>query len=652
MNENSAQPSGTHLLDRINTPSDLRTLEMKDLRPLSKEIREFLVDSISKTGGHLGAGLGAVELAVALHYVFDTPVDKLIWDVGHQAYPHKILTGRKSRFHTIRQLHGISGFLRRDESEYDTFGAGHASTAISAALGVATARDFKKEKFKVVAIVGDGSLTGGMAYEAMNNAGLLKKDMIVVLNDNRMVSLSSVAPKLWSFHDYFAEVLTHPGYNKFKANVWDLTGKLDTFGDRLRQVAQNFEKGLKAVITPGMLFEALGFRYFGPFNGHNVVKLVEMFRHVKDLKGPILIHAITEKGKGYGPAEREATRLHGVTPFDKVTGISPKVPNAPPAFTTIFGDALVEICRQNPKAVGITAAMPDGTGLTALQKAMPDRFFDVGIAEQHAVTFAAGLATEGYIPVTAIYSTFLQRAFDQIVHDVALQNLHVVFVLDRGGLVGADGPTHHGDFDLSYLRCVPGMVIMAPKDESELRDMVYTAVEYRGGPIAVRYPRGNALGVPLKKGFERIEIGKGEVLRSGNDVAILTLGTIVHNSLVAADLLAKAGILAEVINMRFAKPIDMKLLQHVVDKFDRVVTVEENTIYGGFGAGVLEALSTLGHRGINVRVHGIPDKFIEHGTPAELQKLVGLDPQGIAEVVKSFCEEHPTRLQTSERRAL
>jgi len=652
MNENLAPDLSTHFLDHINTPPDLRKLEVKDLRAVSKEIREFLVDSVSRTGGHLGAGLGAVELSVALHYVFDTPKDKLIWDVGHQAYPHKILTGRKGRFHTIRQLHGISGFLRRDESEYDTFGAGHASTAISAALGIATARDFNHENFKVVAVVGDGSLTGGMAYEAMNNAGLLKKDMIVVLNDNRMVSLSSVAPNLWSFHDYFAEVLTHPSYNKFKANVWDLTGKLDTFGDRLRSVAQNVEKGLKAVITPGMLFEALGFRYFGPFNGHNVVKLVEILRHVKNLKGPILIHAITEKGKGYGPAEREATRLHGVTPFDKVTGISPKVPNSPPAFTNIFGEALVDICKQNPKVVGITAAMPDGTGLTALQKAMPDRFFDVGIAEQHAVTFAAGLATEGYIPVTAIYSTFLQRAFDQIVHDVALQNLHVVFVLDRGGLVGADGPTHHGDFDLSYLRCVPGMVIMAPKDESELRDMLFTAVEYRGGPIAMRYPRGNALGVALKKGYEKIEIGKGEVLRTGNDVAILSLGTVVHNCLAAADILAKEGILAEVVNMRFAKPIDMKLVEQVLEKFDRVVTVEENTTYGGFGAAVLEAISTMNHRDVSVQVHGIPDEFIEHGSPAELQQLVKLDPNGIAGVVRTFCEMHPSRLRTTERRAL
>ncbi|HAP36212.1 MAG TPA: 1-deoxy-D-xylulose-5-phosphate synthase, partial [Bacteroidetes bacterium] len=458
------EKSGLKFLQFIDTPKDLRKLDVSSLRTVCAEVREFLVDSVSKTGGHLGAGLGAVELTVAMHYVFNTPVDKLVWDTGHQAYPHKILTGRKDRLHTIRKMNGLSGFLRRDESEYDTFGAGHANTAISAALGMATARDFSKKDFKVVAIVGDGSLTGGMAYEGLNNAGVLKKDMIVVLSDNKMVSLSSINPNLWSLHSYFAEALTHPTYNKFKANVWDLTGKLDVFGDRLRVVAGKLERGVKAVVTPGMMFEAMGFRYFGPFNGHNVVKLVEIFKHAKDLKGPILIHVTTEKGKGYEPAEKDAAKLHGVTPFDKVTGISPKS-TAPASYTKIFGTALVEICKENPKVVGITAAMPDGTGLDILQQEMPDRFFDVGIAEQHAVTFAAGLATEGYIPVVAIYSTFLQRAFDQIIHDVSLQDLHVVFVMDRAGLVGADGPTHHGALDLSYLRCIPKMIIMAPKDE-------------------------------------------------------------------------------------------------------------------------------------------------------------------------------------------
>jgi len=622
--------------DKIDYPGDLRKLDVKDLRTVCTEVREFLVDSVSKTGGHLGAGLGAVELAVALHYVFDTPTDKLIWDTGHQAYPHKILTGRKNRFHTMRQLNGISGFLRRVESEYDVFGAGHASTAISAALGVATARDFAQKHFKVVAVVGDGSLTGGMAYEAMNNAGLLKKDLIVIISDNQMVSLSAVNPTLWSFHNYFNELLTHPTYNKFKANVWELTGKLDTFGDRLRTVAHKVEKGLKAVVTPGMLFEALGFRYFGPFNGHNVIKLVEVFRHVKDLKGPILIHAITEKGKGYGPAEKEATRLHGVTPFDKITGISPKNPNAAPAYTTILGKALVEVCKQNAQVVGITAAMPDGTGLVALQKEMPERFFDVGIAEQHAVTFAAGMATEGYIPVVAIYSTFLQRAYDQIIHDVCIQNLNVVFVMDRGGLVGSDGPTHHGAFDLSYLRCIPNMVVMAPKDEQELRDMLFTAVEYKKGPIALRYPRGNALGVPVRKEFTKLEIGKGETVRTGSDVAILAVGNMVQNSLKAAEVLAKDGISAEVVNLRFIKPLDDNLIHSLSSRMDNFVTVEDNAIEGGFGSAVIQSLQKQSMTHVAVKVLGLPDRFIDHGTPEELHKQLKLDGQGIAELTKAF----------------
>jgi 1-deoxy-D-xylulose-5-phosphate synthase len=625
------------VLDRANRPEDIRKLSMSELRALCSEVREFLVDTVSQTGGHLGAGLGTVELTVALHYVFDTPRDRLVWDTGHQAYPHKILTGRKDRFHTLRQLNGISGFLKRTESEYDAFGAGHANTAISAALGMAIARDLAGKKNKVVAIVGDGSLTGGMAYEAMNNAGLSKTDIIVVLNDNQMVSLSAIRPKLWSFHEYFTDVLTHPTYNKFKSNVWELTGKLDEFGDRLRTAAHKLEVGVKAIVTPGMLFEALGFRYIGPFNGHNMVKLVEVLRHVKDLGGPILLHLITAKGKGYGPAEKEATRLHGVTPFDKETGIAFSS-NAPPAYTKIFGEALVEICRQNPKVVGITAAMPDGTGLNILQEAIPERFFDVGIAEQHAVTFAAGMATEGFIPVVAIYSTFLQRAFDQVMHDVSLQDLHVVFVIDRGGLVGADGPTHHGALDLSYLRCIQHMVVMAPKDEQELRDMLFTAAEHNG-PIALRYPRGNALGVPVRAGFQKIEIGKGEVVRTGSDVALLAIGSMVRPTSAAADLLSREGIDAEVVNMRFVKPLDEEILRSVGTRFKNVVTIEENVTDGGFGSAVLEGFTRLGITGLNVRVHGLPDDFVDHGTPTELLRLVKLDGPGIAEIVRAFLAE-------------
>ncbi|MFZ4619723.1 MAG: 1-deoxy-D-xylulose-5-phosphate synthase [Bacteroidota bacterium] len=631
--------SNSKFLQFIDTPDDLRKLDVSSLRTVCSEVRDFLVDSVSKTGGHLGAGLGAVELTVALHYVFNTPVDKLVWDTGHQAYPHKILTGRKNRLHTIRQKDGLSGFLRRDESDYDTFGAGHANTAISAALGMAAARDFAHKDYKVVAIVGDGSLTGGMAYEGLNNAGVLKKDMIVILSDNKMVSLSANNPTLWSLHNYFSEALTHPTYNKFKANVWDLTGKLDTFGDRLRSVAGKLERGVKAVVTPGMMFEAMGFRYFGPFNGHNIVKLVEILQHVKELKGPILLHLNTEKGKGYEPAERDASKLHGVTPFDKGTGISPKS-SAPAAYTKIFGNALVEICRKNDKVVGITAAMPDGTGLDILQKAIPERFFDVGIAEQHAVTFAAGMATEGYIPVVAIYSTFLQRAFDQIVHDVSLQDLHVIFVMDRAGLVGADGPTHHGALDLSFLRCIPNMIIMAPKDENELRDMLYTAVQQKNCPVAIRYPRGNSLGLPLKSEFENLLVGKSETVRKGKDVAILAIGTSVSQSLSAAEILEKDGIDAEVVNMRFVKPLDIECLKDIAQRFKNIVTVEENSVVGGFGSAVLEAVSAEGLTNVNVKVHGLVDGYVAQGTPVELMHMTKLDAEGISQIVKQFLKEN------------
>jgi 1-deoxy-D-xylulose-5-phosphate synthase len=617
------------LLFTINSPEDMRKLSINELKTLSREVREYMVDVISKVGGHFGAGLGTVELAVVLHYVFNTPEDKIVWDVGHQAYPHKILTGRRDRLHTIRQLNGLSGFLKRSESEYDVFGAGHASTALSAALGIATARDYDKGKYRVVAVVGDGAMTGGMAYEAMNNAGLLKKNVIVVLNDNRM----SIAPNVWAISNYFNEIITSKPFNRIKTNVWELTGKLDTFGDRIRKVASRLEGGIKSIITPGMLFEALGFRYFGPFNGHNIPQMVKIFSEVKELSGPILIHTITQKGKGYSPAEQDGQNLHGVTPFDKITGVAVKKKDAPPAYTTIFGNALVEIAQQNPKVIGITAAMPDGTGLNIMQKEIPERFYDVGIAEQHAVTFAAGMATEGYTPVAAIYSSFLQRAFDQIIHDVAIQNLPVVFVLDRAGLVGADGPTHHGAFDLSYLRLIPGMVIMAPKDEAELRDMLYTATEYRKGPIALRYPRGNAIGVPMKESFEKIGIGTAEIVRRGEDVAILAVGNMVMHSLKAADLLQQNGILAEVINARFVKPLDEELLRELATRFTHIVTVEDNSIVGGFGSAVAEFFAQNGLRKVYLRIHGIPDTFIEHGKPNELHEMIGIDPEGIAQVV-------------------
>jgi len=618
------------VLSKINYPSDVRNLEFPELKKLCGDIREYLIDAISEVGGHFGGGLGTVELTVAIHKAFNTPVDLVVWDTGHQAYPHKIVTGRKELLKTIRQLNGISGFLKRAESEYDTFGAGHASTSISAALGMAVARDINKSTKKVIAVIGDGAMTGGMAYEAMNNSGLIKTNLTVILNDNNM----SIAPNVWQLSNYFTEMIAHPDYNKFKGQIWELTGKLDQFGDRLRKIAARLEGGIKAVITPGMLFEALGFRYFGPVNGHNLHQLLKIFEQVKDLKGPILIHVITQKGKGYKPAESHIQRLHASTPFDKLTGKAHKSGSAVP-YTKIFGQALVEIVRENPLVVGITGAMPDGTGLDLLQKEFPKNYFDVGIAEEHSVTFAAGLATQGVIPVVAVYSTFLQRAFDQIVHDVSLQHLHVVFALDRAGLVGADGPTHHGAFDLSYLRLIPGMVLMAPKDESELRDMLYTAVKYNKGPIALRYPRGSALGVTLKNGFDLIEIGKAERLTKGDDVALLAVGSMVDYSLKAAEKLEAEGIHCEVVNMRFIKPLDTKMLDDIASRHEKIISLEESTLTGGFGSGILEYFAEKNYKNNILRI-GLPDQFVDHGTQKELHHLLEIDPEGIIKKVKSF----------------
>lgn len=620
------------ILSKVDEPKDIRKLDLTELKMLCSDIREYLIDTISEIGGHFGGGLGTVELAVSLHKVFNTPHDLIVWDTGHQAYPHKILTGRKEALKQIRRLNGISGFLKRSESEYDTFGAGHASTSISAAVGMAVARDLNNENKKVVAIIGDGAMTGGMAYEAMNNSGINKSDLIVVLNDNNM----SIAPNVWQISNYFTEMISHPDYNKFKGQIWDLTGKLDQFGDRLRKIAGRLEHGIKAVITPGMLFEALGFRYFGPVNGHNIHQLTRIFEHVKDLKGPILVHAITQKGKGYKPAEGHIQRLHASTPFDKVTGKAKKSGGVP-SYTKIFGEALVDIIKENPKVVGITAAMPDGTGLDILEKAIPRNYFDVGIAEEHAVTSAAGMATQGIIPVVAIYSTFLQRGFDQIIHDVALQHLHVVFVLDRAGLVGADGPTHHGAFDISYLRMIPDMVIMAPKDEAELRDMLYTSVEYKKGPVALRYPRGSALGVELKSGFTKIEIGKSEVLKKGSDVALLAIGSMVDYAVKAAEQLEAEGVSCEVVNMRFAKPLDEKYISSAAERFTKIVTLEENALRGGFGSAVLEYLCDNNFKNDVLRI-GLPDKFVDHGTQEELHEILKIDPAGIVERVIEFTK--------------
>lgn len=619
------------ILSKVNLPKDIRQLSIDELKTLCDDIRNFLVDVVSQVGGHFGAGLGAVELTVALHKVFDTPNDLIVFDTGHQAYPHKILTGRKEKLHTIRQLNGLSGFLKRSESEYDAFGAGHATTSISAAVGMAEASKILSLNKKVIAVIGDGAMTGGMAYEAMNNAGINKSNLIVILNDNRM----SIAPNVWQIHNYFNELIAHPEYKKLKDAVWDLTGKLDQFGDRIRKVAVRLERGIKSVITPGMLFEALGFRYFGPINGHNLAQIVKLFEQIKNLQGPILVHLLTEKGKGYTPAEEHIQKYHAATPFDKATGEALKKSPSVPSYTSIFGKALVEIAKENEKVVGITAAMPDGTGMDYFQKEFPNRYYDVGIAEEHAVTFAAGLATQGVVPVVAIYSTFLQRAFDQMIHDVALQKLHVVFVLDRAGLVGADGPTHHGAFDLSYLRLIPGMVIMSPKDEAELRDMLFTAINYKKGPIAIRYPRGSALGVKIDEHFKQIEIGKAEKIYEGEDIAILAVGNMVDYAKKVHKKLADENIAAELINMRFIKPLDINLLNDIAIRFEKIVTLEENTIIGGFGSAVSEFIVDNNFKNKILRI-GLPDDFVDHGTQAELHKILGIDPEGIFNKIKSF----------------
>lgn len=620
-------------LSKVNVPADFRNFSIPELKQLCTDVRQYMVDVISVVGGHFGGGLGAVELTVAMHKVFDTPNDQIIWDTGHQAYPHKILTGRKELLPTIRQLNGLSGFLKRNESEYDAFGAGHASTSVSAALGIAEANKFMNTDRKVIAVIGDGAMTGGMAYEAMNNAGMLHSNLIVVLNDNNM----SIGQNVWQFSNYFTSIITNPDYNKFKGYVWDLTGKMDNFGDRLRKVVGRVEGGIKSIVTPGMLFEALGFRYFGPVNGHNVHQLVKVFEAAKNLNGPILIHANTEKGKGYAPAEKHVQRLHASTPFDKVTGVAYKKEGAPPAYTTIFGETLVELVKDNPKIVGITAAMPDGTGLNILQKNCPDNYFDVGIAEEHGVTFAAGLATQGVTPVVAIYSTFLQRAIDQIIHDIALQKLHVIFVLDRAGLVGADGPTHHGTLDLTYLRMIPHLVLMAPKDENELKNMLYTSTKLSGGPVAIRYPRGNALGVPLSDGFVEYEVGKAEVMEEGSDVAILAVGSMVDYAVKALPKLASSGISAKLVNMRFIKPFDENLLDELSVTHKKIVTLEENTIVGGFGSSIAEYFIDKGYKNDILRI-GLPDKFIDHGTQAELHHLLEIDPEGIVKRITDFVE--------------
>ncbi|MCK4235250.1 1-deoxy-D-xylulose-5-phosphate synthase [candidate division WOR-3 bacterium] len=619
-------------LKNIDSPADIKKLDTQELKLLANEIREMIIDVVSRKGGHLAPSLGVIELTIALHYVFDAPRDKIVWDVGHQAYAHKLLTGRKKNFDTLRQYGGISGFPRRKESEYDSFGTGHASTSISSALGIVAARELKGETFKVIAVIGDGALTGGLALEGLNNAGHLKKDIMIVLNDNKM----SIAKNVGAFRRYLTKISAIPTYHKLRYDVWELINKLphSIVGEEIKELGHKIGDGLKNLIVPTMLFEELGFEYFGPVDGHNISDLIDIFSNIKRIRGPKVVHVITKKGKGYTPAEGDPTRFHGLGKFNKSTGLSDKA-NEPPSFSKVFGDIMVEFAKNDDKIVAISAAMPTGTGLDDFALQFPDRFFDVGIAEQHAVTFAGGLATEGIKPVVAIYSTFLQRAFDQIIHDICLQNLPVIFCMDRGGLVGEDGPTHHGTFDFSYLRMIPNIVVMAPKDEIEMKDMLFTAVNYGKGPIAIRYPRGKVFGLTQKKVTKVIPIGKGELLKKGKDVLIISVGAMVYPSIDAAKALSKKGINAAVINARFIKPLDETLIKKEMKGKKLIVTVEENAIKGGFGSAILEFVQSI-EETKNVLNIGIPDRFIEQGDLNLLKKKLGLDSNGIAKKISGY----------------
>jgi 1-deoxy-D-xylulose-5-phosphate synthase len=609
------------LLDGIEGPEDFRELSIKDLETLAQEIREAILDVVSQTGGHLAPSLGVVELTLALHYVFHTPEDKIVWDVGHQAYAHKLVTGRKGLFHTLRQYGGISGFPKPSESLYDAFATGHSSTSLSAALGLAVARDFQGKGSKVVAVIGDGSMTAGLAFEGLNHAGQLDRDLVVILNDNEMC----ISPTKGALSHYLSRRMADPRYLHFREEIKRLAaGKPG--GDVLLGAVRKFEESVKGFFTPGILFEELGFKYVGPVRGHHLGELVRTLEAVKKAKEPILVHVLTRKGKGYEPAEREPHRFHGVGPFHIETGESKAKGKI--SYTQAFSQALLRLAEEDDRVVAITAAMPDGTGLTPFARRFPQRFFDVGIAEQHAVTFAAGLAAQGMRPVVAVYSTFLQRAYDQIIHDVALQNLPVTFALDRGGLVGADGPTHHGVFDLSYLRCVPRMVLMAPGNEEDLARMLKTALTWEG-PIALRYSRGEATGVGVPREIEPMEVGKGELVREGKDLVLLVAGHLLREAREAVGLLEERGINPALVNARFVKPLDKDLILQWATLTGRVVTLEENAILGGFGSAVLELLAEEGVM-VPVLNLGIPDDFVTHGSLRELRKDLGLDGTSLA----------------------
>jgi len=628
----------TDILAKIGSPADLRKLSVQDLKILAGELREVIIDTCAVNGGHLAPSLGVVELTIALHRVFNSPEDRFVWDVGHQAYVHKLITGRLDRFHSLRTMGGLSGFPKRSESPHDAFDTGHSSTSISAALGLAVARDLKGAKNKSIAVIGDGSMTGGLAYEGLNNAGHLNKDLVVILNDNEM----SIAENVGALSNFLSRTITSEFVHKIKKELQGFLEGLDVVGKGVLKIAQKAEQSLKGLFTPGMLFQAFGFEYVGPIDGHNIELLVNTLENVKRFDNAVLVHVLTTKGKGYRPAEENPSLFHGVGPFDKATGKVLKAKGAAASFTAVFGEAMKKIAADNERVVAITAAMPEGTGLSSFAAEFPDRFFDVGIAEQHGVTFSAGLAAEGFKPVFAVYSTFLQRGYDGVFHDVCLQNLPVVFALDRAGVVGNDGPTHHGVFDLSFLRHLPNMTVMVPKDENELQHMLQTAIGH-DGPSAIRYPRGNGYGVPLEQCYHSLPFGRGELLREGTDGAILAVGTMVYPALSAAEMLAGENTSLAVVNARFVKPLDRELIISLAAATGTIITVEENVLQGGFGTAVLEALEEAGLFDVRVLRLGFPDVYIEQGGQSELRALYGLDSAGIAGRVGMFMKERNPR---------
>ncbi|MBK8231342.1 MAG: 1-deoxy-D-xylulose-5-phosphate synthase [Candidatus Eisenbacteria bacterium] len=637
-NAGSGFPSPGPLLAAIDGPPDLRTLPIDQLPEVCQELRTYIWETITRIGGHLAPSLGVVELTVVLHYLFDTPNDKIVWDVGHQAYVHKVLTGRRDQLRTIKQYQGISGFLKRNESAYDTFGAGHASTAISAALGMAAARDLKGQTHRVVAVVGDGGMTGGLAYEGLNNAGASGRDVIVILNDNAM----SISPNVGAISNYLTRIISHPLFNRAKSDIWGLTEKLPKT-DAVRNVVRKVEESLKTLLTPGMLFEDLGFRYLGPIDGHDIRELISVLEKVREMDGPILVHVLTKKGKGYQMAEIDPQKYHGVKPMPGSVKVpAGKVEEKPrPSYTEVFADSMVRLARKDPKVVAITAAMADGTGLMRYAAEFPDRFCDVGIAEAHGITFAAGLATEGMRPVAAIYSTFLQRAYDQIVHDVALQHLPVVFALDRAGLVGEDGPTHHGTLDLSYLGCIPGMVVAAPRNATELYGLLQSAVTWDGGPFAVRYPRDTVPESEFPENAPPIAVGSWEILSAPAEVTLLAVGSMVAPAEEAAQILSRRGINCGVINARFVRPLDARILEVAARQSRLLVTLEENVLRGGFGSQIDVWLEEHGLRSaVELLRIGLPDEFVEHGPRKKLLELCGLSAPQIAERISQRIATH------------